>query len=88
MRMGDKVAENITAVQTAYLKERIINDNIRLILMSLKTGNLYDVVDGLLVSLDVRKAFYFVEHSYIENCLVKFGLENIIPIFKILYNKL
>ena len=45
-------------------------------------------LDGLLISLDAKKAFDSVEHSYIEKCLEKFGLGKFIPIFRILYSEL
>ena len=71
--------------QTAYLKGRLINDNIRSILATITISNLEDKIDGILVSLDAKKAFDSVEHSYIETCLKKFGVERFIPIFRVLY---
>ena len=53
--------------QTAYLKGRLINDNIRSILATINISNLEEKIDGILVSLDAKKAFDSVEHSYIEN---------------------
>ena len=38
--------------------------------------------------LDAKKAFDSVEHSYIEECLRKIGLDRFIPIFRTLYNGL
>ena len=88
-RMCEKVSKVIRARQTAYLKGRLINDNIRAILNSVHLANLDDeMIDGLLVSLDAKKAFDSVEHSFIESCLAKFGLTNFIPIFKTLYKDL
>ena len=74
--------------QTAYLKGRLINDNIRSILATINISNLEEKIDGILVSLDAKKAFDSVEHSYIENCLRKFGVGKFIPIFRILYAEL
>ena len=52
-------------------------------------ANLYEEdIDGLVVSLDAKKAFDSVEHSYIEKCLANFGLRDFIPIFRVLYKDL
>ena len=89
IRMSEKVSSVIAARQTAYLKGRQINDNIRGLLMSIHLSNVEgENLDGLIVSLDAKKAFDSVEHSYIEKCLEKFGLGVFIPIFKILYSGL
>ena len=68
-RMSLAVASKIKERQTAYLKGRLINDNVRALLGSINVSNLEEQVDGLLVSLDAKKAFDSVEHSYIEKCL-------------------
>ena len=86
IRISSKVEEVIKARQTAYLKGRLINDNIRSIAMTLHLSNLREeTIDGLLVSLDAKKAFDSVEHSYIEKCLERFGLAEFVRIFRILY---
>ena len=53
--------------------------------MFLNTSNESDNMDNLIVSLDAKKAFDSVEHSYIEKCLTKIGLEKFVPIFRTLY---
>ena len=78
----------ISPNQTAYMKGRMINDNIRSLNAALKLANMEESMDALLVSLDAKKAFDSVEHSYIEQCLIKFGLEKFVPIFRILYKDL
>ena len=89
IRMAEKVKLVIKERQTAYLKGRLINDNIRGILMSIHLSNLTDEdIDGIIVSLDAKKAFDSVEHSYIEKCLRSFGLAGFIPIFRVLYSEL
>ena len=89
IRMASKVSKVIAARQTAYLKGRLINDNIRSIVMSIRLANLDEEnIDGLIVSLDAKKAFDSVEHSYIESCLKKFGLSSFVKIFKTLYSDL
>ena len=84
MAMSGCVKEN----QTAYIKGRIINDNIRAILASIEVANSELNIDGLIVSLDAKKAFDSVSHQYIEKCLMNFGVGRFIPIFRILYKDL
>ena len=55
---------------------------------TIQLANIEENIDGLIVSLDARKAFDSVSHSYIENCLRKFGMYNFVPIFRILYKDL
>ena len=87
-RMSLAVASKLKERQTAYLKGRLINDNVRAILSSINLTNKNEDLDGLIVSLDAKKAFDSVEHSFIKKCLIKFGLENFVPIFEILYSEL
>ena len=84
-RLSTKVAAAIGEAQTAYLKGRLINDNIRAMAAAVNLGNLEENVEGLIVALDAKKAFDSVSHDYIARCLKKFGCEDFIPIFKILY---
>ena len=69
-KLCDKLASKIGERQTAYLKGRLINDNIRGIVA---TADLLERDDqtGLVVSLDAKKAFDSVDHKYIETCLKK-----------------
>ena len=87
-RMCDNVASSIKGNQTAYIKGRLINDNIRAMLATVNVTNVVERAKGILVSLDAKKAFDSVEHSYIERCLKEFGCSRFIPIFKILYSDL
>jgi hypothetical protein len=87
-RIADKIKDKICGNQTAYLKGRVISDNIRFLIAAIETINNDDEVDALLISLDAKKAFDSVEHSYIEKCLSKLGLKKFIPIFNILYSDL
>ena len=87
-RIGAVVAQHIKERQTAYLKGRLINDNIRAIIASINLTNQNVDLDALIVSLDAKKAFDSVEHSYIKHCLIKFGLKKFVPIFEILYSEL
>ena len=86
-KLSEKVASKICGNQTAYLKNRLINDNIRSILSTITLTNLEEV-EGLIVSLDAKKAFDSVDHGYIEKCLKKFGCHSFVPIFRTLYKDL
>ena len=77
-RLSMAVESCIDERQTAYLKGRLIGDNIRALLASVHTGNVEDNIDGLIISLDAKKAFDSVSHSYIEKCLDRFGLDNFV----------
>ena len=87
-KMSEIVSPLIKERQTAYLKGRLINDNIRAMLATVNLANLEDRCSGVLVSLDARKAFDSVEHSYIERCLKELGLESFNRIFRLLYSEL
>ena len=82
------VASNIGEEQTAYIPGRLINDNIRSMLMTIDQAQTDVSVNGILVSLDAKKAFDSVDHRFIKRCLVAFGLECFVPIFSILYKDL
>ena len=66
--------------QTAYIPNRLINDNVRSMLMTMDLANLDDTIDGVIVSLDAKKAFDSVDHRYIRRTLTAFGLNHFIPI--------
>ena len=87
-RMSKQIAPLIRERQTAYLKGRLINDNIRSMLATVNITNLEERAKGLMVSLDAKKAFDSVEHSYIERCLKEIGCERFIKIFRLLYSDL
>ena len=87
-RLTALVAEKICEEQTAYIPNRLINDNVRSMLMTIDLANLDQAIDGILVSLDAKKAFDSVDHRYIRRCLEAFGLADFIPIFDTLYKDL
>jgi hypothetical protein len=66
--------------QTAYLTNKQIQDNLRLI----NTIN-QQFYKTIIVALDARKAFDSVNHDYIRRVLIELGLENFVPIFNLLY---
>ena len=63
----------------------MIIDNIRTLLGAIRTANFEENINGLIVSLDAKKAFDSVDHNYIENTLKKFGLKKFVPVFRALY---
>ena len=86
-RMCDHFEKIIEGRQTAYLKNRLINDNVRAMISTLRLAEAEDV-SGLIVSLDAKKAFDSVSHAYIEKCLENFGCKSFIRIFRTLYSEL
>ena len=84
-RICDRISGSIGENQTAYLKGRLINDNVRSLLANIKIVNQEENINAAIISLDAKKAFDSVEHSYIEKCLRKYGLNSFVPIFRMLY---
>ena len=87
-RITKQVESQIGHRQTAYLKGRVITDNVRALVSCVRMSNLDEDIDGIITSLDAKKAFDSVSHKYIILCLSKFGLEEFVPIFKVLYKDL
>ena len=87
-KLTDLVACKIGSEQTAYIPGRLINDNVRAMLTTIDLANDDAEVDGLVVSLDAKKAFDSVDHRFIRRCLTAFGLSCFIPIFNTLYKDL
>ena len=87
-KLTEIVGSYVGEEQTAYIPGRLINDNIRAMLSTIGLANLDDIVDGLVISLDAKKAFDSVDHRYIRDCLRAFGLSCFIPIFNVLYKDL
>ena len=82
------VSKHIGEEQTAYIPGRLINDNVRSILMTMDLAAVDNSVDGVVVSLDAKKAFDSVDHRFVRRSLKAFGLECFIPIFNTLYKDL
>ena len=87
-KMTQAVANKIGEEQTAYIPGRLINDNVRSMLMTIDLASDDVNVDGVVVSLDAKKAFDSVDHRFIRKCLEAFGLDGFIPIFNTLYSDL
>jgi len=78
----------ITSTQTAYLKQRNITDNIRLISNAIQLTNYEPGISGSVISLDAQKAFDSVSHSYLKLLLEFTGLGNFVPVLHLLYSNL
>ena len=87
-KLTEIVKDKIGAEQTAYIPGRLINDNVRSMLATIDLANLDRSVDGMVVSLDAKKAFDSVDHNFIRRCLKAFGLDGFIRVFDTLYKDL
>ena len=76
----------ITGNQTAYIRNRSISDNLRVLTAALKSSKIDTNLKGLIIALDAKKAFDSVSHNYIRHCLTKVGLAEFVPTFNLLYN--
>ena len=56
-RLIGALNKNIDHEQTAYIPGSMINDNIRAILKAIECTSTNEQIDGLLISLDAKKAF-------------------------------
>jgi hypothetical protein len=85
LRLNVVLDNLICPCQSAYIPGRNITNNVRI----LKTYRKYANVHGKqfsIVSLDARKAFDSVDHSYISEVLIRYGFgANFIHMFKTLY---
>ena len=81
-----KVIQNlISHDQTAYIKERFIGNNVRLLSDIIDYCNLAKQ-NGILLSVDFEKAFDTVEWNFMYECLRKFNFgENFIKWIEVLY---
>ena len=83
--MTENISRVITGSQTAYLQNRSISDNLRLVAMANKIAKKDQRMNGLLIALDAKKAFDSVDHQYIRDVLTKIGLVDMVRIFDLLY---
>jgi exonuclease III len=87
-RMSKHIDSIVDQSQTAYVPGRSVMDNIRCN-MFLKDYCKKNKIDGVLTSLDAKKAFDSVSHEYIGKILEAYGFgENFKKYFKTLYNKI
>jgi hypothetical protein len=87
-RLLSAIKNHIITTQTAYLKGRNIADNLRLINALTKAAEHNSDIDATIIALDAQKAFDSVNYQYIVKVLERMGLNNFIPIFKLLYRDL
>jgi len=87
-RLLKAISKYISPTQTAYIKGRNIADNLRLVCAVTNYANMADDVNATVVALDAQKAFDSVSHHYIAKVLNVIGLDNFVPIFKLLYKGL
>ena len=64
MKLTKVVESKIGAEQTAYIPGRLINDNVGAMLTTIDSANVDQNVDGVVVSLDAKKAFDLVDHNF------------------------
>jgi hypothetical protein len=87
-RMSVQLESMVDVSQTAYVPGRSVMDNLRSN-MFIKNYCESNKVDGLLVSLDAKKAFDSVDHNYICRVLKEYGVgDRFIKFFKVLYKDL
>ena len=87
-RMSKHIDSIVDQSQTAYVPGRSVMDNIRCN-MFLKEYCKKHRIDGVLTSLDAKKAFDSVSHEYIGKVLEAYGFgENFKRYFKLLYNEI
>ena len=61
--------------QVAYVNNRFISESVRLISDVLEITNSVDI-EGILMTVDIEKAFDFINHSFLICVLKKFGFGN------------
>ena len=76
--MCEKLAPKIDEGQTAYLKGRLINYNLRAMLNTVEISNIENNLNGLIVALEVKKECNSVSQDYIEKRLKKIGCEKFV----------
>ena len=84
-KMTENISRIITGNQTAYLRNRSISDNLRLVALANKLAKKDQRMNGLLIALDAKKAFDSVDHQYIRDILEKIGLVEMVRVFDLLY---
>ena len=74
-RVSKVLEKIISSSQTAYIPGRVVHDNLRVYDFYKNYCSTHDV-DGLLISLDAKKAFDSVSHKYLHEVLKRYGFSN------------
>ena len=82
------LGKHIIQTQTAYIKQRNITDNIRMIKSAIQLANHERHINGSVIALDAQKAFDSISHQYLAEVLDRVGLNNFNPILSLLYRNL
>ena len=86
-RLQNVIGKIISPDQTAYIKNRFIGQNIRLVSDVIEFSNEKNL-DGVLLSLDYEKAFDTAEHKFLFECLQLYNFgPDFIKWIKTLYKK-
>jgi hypothetical protein len=87
-KMGVVLDSIIDKSQTAYISGRAVADNLRSN-MYMKNKCRANNIDAVLISLDAKKAFDSVDHTYIKKTLEEYGFgTNFINTFNTLYSNI
>ena len=73
--MKIKISSIVNDNQVAYVNNRFISESVRLISDVLEITNSVDI-EGILMTVDIEKAFDFINHSFLIYVLKKFGFGN------------
>ena len=73
--MKIKISSIVNDNQVAYVNNRFISESVRLISDVLEITNSVDI-EGILMTVDIEKAFDFINHSFLICVLKKFGFGN------------
>ena len=77
---------NFVTKKTAYIKNRFIEKNGRLISAKTEISDWLNT-EGLLVTMDIRKVFDSLDHGFLSSVLRRFGFgKNVITWIEILLN--
>jgi len=85
-RVSKVLDKIISPNQTAYIPGRVVHDNLRVFDFYNNYCRTHNI-EGLLVSLDAKKAFDSVSHKYMHEVLRRYGFsDSFISTVKLLYN--
>ena len=74
-RLKSVISTIVNENQVTYVSNRFISESSRLISDVLEITNTLDI-EGLLMAIDIEKAFDFINYSFLKCVLKKFGFGN------------